>query len=362
MKSTLPRISIDKLSFTARIGDYGQASLVDYLSNVPYEVEYRQTAWNFMYQHQWNFKACGLFIQTGRYNSEDIFRMEFNPNKVQGEYISFIHRICQRLKYPNITRIDWAVDYEQDMSQYEFKQLTSRSTIEYKSRGGHLETLYIGSPKSDNFIRIYNKGLEKKKHHADPEEEVKVKETLWRVEAVVKDFTMQVEKDVKEVVEHPKGRIKVERPRTHWISGKDHSGRTIVKEYQLKPEIVYLDGYIEVEKTQKVGVDYLFQNPFKNIEVRKKHEGGSIKLKQSEKAMLFFLDHNPDEWAYMSKNTRKKYEDLRYMYTWHLIEDQPREVFEKQKNRLAEELESWLKPALDNSTFLTGYKSNYNIV
>lgn len=388
-KSTkMVSISIDKLSFTARLdtansgytyeyqynlredGFYdvietkkGQSysTLSEYLNDVPYQCDYRHMSWNFIYQHQWHFKESGLFIQLGDFEGEKVFRMEFNPNKLEKGHLTFYYNILNRIKYPNVTRIDWAVDYPEDMSKYDFKQLTSRKTIEYKSRTGILETLYIGSPKSDKFTRVYNKALEKRKTKLkliDEEEEIKVKETLWRVEAVVKNFELKVEREVEKWVEHPEGASTVKIPQFHWITGHDDTGRQISKRYELAPITKLVEGAVRVEKKEKVGVDYIFQNPFETLEIYKKYEGSTKGLKTAEKAMLFFLEHNPDAWDELSPNTRKKYEELTYTYQWMQIENQPKSVFEKEKYRLADELESWLKPALDKSYYLTGYKSN----
>ena len=394
-------ISIDKLSITARLEEKEEskyeytyiqkgaldfdlvrkkkgktyASLTEYLNDVPYQVEYRSMPWNFIYQHQYNFKESGLFIQIGDYEGERVFRMEFNPNKLKKEYLTFYYNVLKRIKYVNVTRIDWAIDYPEDFTKYQIRQLSARKTIEYKSRTGKLETLYIGSPKSDIFTRIYNKALEKRMQKAklseweEPEKEIVTKETLWRVEAVVKDFTFHIEQEVTRHVEHEEGSYEYEYRPKWWIRGEDNTGRMIVKEYELNPIKKRIEGAVKVKKTEKVGHDYIFQNPFKNIEIYKKWEGihdftrgenlgGTKELTTQEKAMLFYLEHNPEAWDELSKNTRKKYEELNYTYTWWLIDNQPSEVFEKEKYRLAQELESWLKPALDKSYFLTGYKSN----
>lgn len=357
-------ISIDKLSVTGRLDEFGQSSMTEFLSSSPYEVEYRSQSWNFMYQHQWLFKHCGIFIQIGKYEQEHVFRIEFNPNKIEKEYLTFYFNIIKRVKYPNVTRIDWAIDYQKDFTKYDIRQTTSRKTIEYKSRKGELETLYIGSPKSDNFTRVYNKALEKKVSKRtlmtewDEQPEIKMDEILWRVEAVVKDFTIDIEKEVTSFVEHENGSYEYEYTPKWYITGKDHTGRQIVKEYDLKPVKRRIDGAVKVKKQEKVGYDYIFQNPFENIEIYMKDEGEMTDLKTSEKAMLFYLLHHPEAWEELSPNSRKKYEKLTYANDWVLIDNQPKEVFEKEKSRLAQELESWLKPALDKSNFLTGYKSN----
>lgn len=320
----MTKITIDKISLTGRLIDGvkdGRSPLTDYLTLLPYEVEFRHMPWNFIYQYQYFLKRQGLFIQIGRFEQTDVFRIEFNPNKVGekeliGESVynqdkrqvnknSFVilQEILSFIKNPNVTRLDWAIDYEKDLSSYDIKLRNPRKTIEYKSRSQKLETLYLGSPKSDKFIRIYNKALEKRKNKAnmDDEEEMEVKETLWRVESVVKDFAI---------------------------------------------------------KLNEVKYDYLFQNPFSEVAIYEKVETQGEGLKTSEKAMLHFLDSFPEEWDELSYNTRKKYENLKYACNYQLMDEQPTEIFEKEKNRLAEELESLLKPALDNTQSSIGTITN----
>jgi hypothetical protein len=286
--------------------------------------------------------------------------MEFNPNKVKKEYLTFYFNVLKRIKYPNITRIDWAVDYEEDLSQCDFQLSTARKTIEYRSRSKKLETLYLGSPKSDKFTRVYNKALEKRRSRLkeNEEEEIVTDEILWRVEAVMKDFEVKVEKEFERYVEHEKGVMTVEIPRKWHITGRNLEGRQIVKEYDIAPEKREVEGLVKVLKKEKVGYDFIFQNPFETLTIYKKYEGGYEGLKTTEKAMLFYLQYNPEEWDNLSPNSRKKYQELKYIYEWLPIDIQPSEVFEKEKYRLADELESWLRPALEKSEYLTGYKSN----
>jgi hypothetical protein len=338
------------------------SDMVEFLekSSEVYISDYKHMPWNFIYQHQFNFKDDGLFVQIGIFERERIFRIEFNPNKIKN--LTFMHNIIKRVKHPNITRIDWAVDYQKDLSNCDFRQLTARKTIEYRSRSKQLETLYLGSLKSDKFIRIYNKALELKKakikFYDEEEKEIEVKETLWRVEAVVKDFKVNVELEKEVFIEHVEGSMEIEIPRKWFITGKNLDGRQISKEYDLIPEKRRMDGVVSAKKEVLIGYENIFKNPFIDLEIYEKYEGGSQGLKVAEKAMLFFLKYNPDEWGNLAKNTRKKYEELSYLYEWMMIEDQPFEVFEKEKNRLADELESLLKPVLDNTQTRIGRTSN----
>ena len=291
-------------------------SVIDMLSSGVIEVEYWKSPNNFMYQH--NFKlACGAFFQMGEGQVRDDWncRLEWNPNNTDNYWTGIILKIVSRLKYPKVTRLDWAVDYfDRDMTDYIVNDLVGRSEIEYRSRSKKRETLYIGSVKSDKFIRMYDKAKESKKKKYEGE-------NWWRVEAVVKDFTSDATIEMESLIETEKGHMS-----------------------KLYKEVKCPDGY-------------LFKNPFDVIEIYEKDEK-EIEMKIQDKAMLFFLKYNPDEWNNLSRNTRKKFEQLNYEANHFPMSEQPKEVFEKNKNRLAEEVESWLMPAMKNGKFLSGEISN----
>jgi hypothetical protein len=359
-------ISIDKLSFTARLHEMDCTSMLQYFQLTPHINEYKHMPWNFLYQHQFNFKEDGLFIQIGDYEREKVFRMEFNPNNVKN--LKLVDDIIKRTKYPNITRIDWAVDYkERDFNLYEFRLGQARKTIEYRSRGGKLETKYLGSTKSDKFIRIYNKALErhvkKMRIESDNEEEIDLKEKWWRVEAVIKDFQIYIEEEVEGEIEELKEPVLVKVEQWHYEEGKkdENNPRQVAN---LKDLVRVHDGWKEELRyampkkvKKKIGYDYVMQNPFNDLMIYEKNEDTDC-LKQAEKAMLFYLQHNPDEWQKMTRAKRNKYEKMKYAFEWMPIIQQPAEIFEKEKSRLLQEIVTFLKPALDNSSYLIGYQSN----
>lgn len=313
MKTT---VSIDNVSFTAKIDNHFSTGINEFLSSGYVDCKYWYSPSNFLYQQNFSFPD-GTFFQYGEFQNDNHARLEFNPNKCDQV---LIRKITSRLKYPKVTRLDFAVDYfDIDLSRYIFDSNTARTTERISSRSGKLETLYIGSRRSDKFTRIYDKAKEvNKRKKKEEEDEVIVEGHWWRVEAVVKDFSSTVEKEV---------------------YTKNSIGET-------------------VKEVQKVKVDgNLFKNPFEVL-ISERKEKMSDGLKTSEKAMLFYLQHNPSEWDELTPNTRKKYKYLEFAYSYELIDRQPHDLFEKEKNRLAKELESWLKPAIDNGTYLTGVRTN----
>lgn len=308
------KMSLDNISITAKINEGGETKINEFLSSGYVESNYWHSPKNFMYQHNFAFPD-GSFFQYGVMQGEEAARVEFNPNKCDWR---LIHRIMKRLKYPKVTRLDIACDYfGVDLSRCKIVPLTSRSTETIKGRSGKLETLYIGSRRSDKFVRVYDKAKELKKNaKKEEEEEIEVDEDYWRVETVVKDFTKIVEKEFDSVNE--KGE------------------KEIIK--------------------KKVKVDgSLFENPFK-IFLMEKEEEMNQQLKIAEKAMLYYLENHPEEWENLSRNSRKKYEDMSFACRYKLMENQPYDVFEKEKDRLQEELYYWLEPALKNNI---NFKNDY---
>lgn len=283
-------ISIDKVSFTAQIVKY-ESSLVNFLnvqltlSNARSDstkIKYFYSHNNYMYQHHFTFHD-GTTVQVGKNKDTEHCRVEYNPNKCDD---GLLYKIMIRLKNPSVTRIDWAIDYRNinfEKESYIIRDLGSRSEVIWKGRSKEKETHYVGSPKSDNFIRVYDKAKEQGSEMG----------YWWRVEAVVKDF----------------------------------------KE----------DGY-------------LFRNPFEKLAIYQYLDEPDLKMQ--EKAMIFYLRCNPTEWNKLSYNSRKKYENIHYNEYCTLIADQPKKIFEQEKNRLAIELQTMLAPALYNSNYMIGQITN----
>lgn len=95
------------------------------------------------------------------------FRMEFNPNNLKVEQITWLQEnVIPMLTDVGITRLDLAIDVDFDLSAYQFIPIGSsreKSTVEYRDPSRQLETLYIGKRESDKMIRLYNKKVEQAK-------------------------------------------------------------------------------------------------------------------------------------------------------------------------------------------------------
>ena len=89
-------------------------------------------------------------------------RVELNPAKMCGwasiletEIRPFLRRGWESAY---ITRIDPAVDYPIALQDHVYFAGNHKGTVHYGEDG--IETVYLGSPKSDNRIRIYDKAKE----------------------------------------------------------------------------------------------------------------------------------------------------------------------------------------------------------
>lgn len=94
-------------------------------------------------------------------DSDSQIRIEWNPQmaniSILGKFFNFLstHTSLDPLNDIKITRFDWAIDvpYNVDLSLVTTKKIVDIST--YNGKNG--QTKYLGSTKSDSFIRIYDK-------------------------------------------------------------------------------------------------------------------------------------------------------------------------------------------------------------
>jgi hypothetical protein len=114
----------------------------------------------FPYRHQWNSSCNYILQQKDRDADVPELRIEFNPNTLVPS--TSFYQIISNLLYPRITRLDFAVDYERDLSSYRFHTKIPKKSTSFFSRSGKLETHYIGSRNSGNLYRIYDKAKEQK--------------------------------------------------------------------------------------------------------------------------------------------------------------------------------------------------------
>lgn len=182
---TIDKISIDKIRFT---GDFN----IGYIDKI---MLYHDP--NLDFHHNEDFTRFWGFYEAG--NGERVYYdfnqlkatatksrntwIEWNPNKFpEDELKPLIDTLFQFMNNTHLTRIDLAFDIQSDLSNYRvFKSSPMKQRI-FLGRKQEIETIYIGSPLSDNHIKIYNKKLqlEKEEHtYLDLEH-------LWRFEITLK--------------------------------------------------------------------------------------------------------------------------------------------------------------------------------
>ena len=109
--------------------------------------------------------------------------VEWNPNKFPTDELQPLQDVLFKfMNNTHITRVDLAFDINRDLSNYRiYKNTPLKQRIFYGQRS-EIETMYIGSPVSDNHIKIYNKKLQ-----LETEENTYIDlEHLWRFEITLK--------------------------------------------------------------------------------------------------------------------------------------------------------------------------------
>lgn len=190
-------------------------------------------------------------------------RIEFNPTKLT--WSPSLDALLVALKGARFTRVDFAIDYEIDLSGYCSQTTVPKKRNIYYSRSGSPETTTIGI-KGDKY-RIYDKALEQR-----------LSGTLWRIE--------------NEVHLGP--------------------GDSIFKEQPFSDLTIY--------------------NP-------RFHDLPDFK----DRAALYYLTHNPSEWGNLSRRLKSRYRELlRQSDQIHYLWPDPYQLFLAQKDRLHQELRSYL--------------------
>ncbi len=83
------------------------------------------------------------------------------------------------------------------------------------------------------------------------------------------------------------------------------------------------------------------KTPFDAINILQK--GNTDSLNVQEKAMLFYLEHNPQGWSEMTKNTKKKYKEMLLEIADEDISESFIKAYKQKKSDLLYEVTSWLK-------------------
>jgi hypothetical protein len=124
--------------------------------------------WPYRYQFTTN---DGLTIQTKDKNSDvQDLRFDFNPQTC--DYKRVLKRFRNALIDLRVTRLDFAQDYDLNLSRCSFATMIPVKSCQFRARSGALETIYLGATDSLHRFRIYDKGAE-----------MNLPITKWRIES-----------------------------------------------------------------------------------------------------------------------------------------------------------------------------------
>ena len=176
---SLVKMSIDRLSFTAKIANRNEIDFLNGLSVNPY-VDLQNTKTSLAEGNAYD-KALTRFSydKFSPFPSGSNLRIELNPNNFEDDYFKdYQETFLNHLFDSSLTRIDIAFDIPCDLSTYYFYLQGIRKQAMHLDGRGKLETHYLGTRNSDRYVRLYNKKLELMQNHGKPIES----EHLWRLE------------------------------------------------------------------------------------------------------------------------------------------------------------------------------------
>ncbi len=181
-----PVLTIDKLALvfnvpSTRENDLKSLSFYKILHSILDNCEktYNETK---IFEYNVKYKDC--LVSWGRgIESDSKLRIEFNPSKLKLNEICVLLQLIgkQRLIACNVSRIDVAIDYGRELNPLCFQDKHIRKHSVYWGKDTGAQSVYLGSPKSDKFTRIYNKALEQKESF-----DITIGGSWWRIEAEIK--------------------------------------------------------------------------------------------------------------------------------------------------------------------------------
>lgn len=160
------RVSIDRITIVGETSGRLQLSEVNELLGNGVELKNKK----FIYNRQ-NVNSDGELIRENGFIVEEThgkWRVDFNPNKAGNIEKDKIKRFVSRLSKVHLSRIDIAFDVFNNplaMKYRLYRKNVSELQIEtYKGKAQNIETIYWGSRKSLEQVRLYNKLIEQKKN------------------------------------------------------------------------------------------------------------------------------------------------------------------------------------------------------
>ncbi|MGB4825591.1 MAG: replication initiation factor domain-containing protein, partial [Leuconostoc mesenteroides] len=160
------RVSIDRITIVGETSRRLQLSEVNEILGDGIELKDKK----FIYTRQ-KINNDGELIRENGFIVEEThgkWRVDFNPNKAGNIEKDKIKRFVSKLSKVHLSRVDIAFDMFNNplaMKYRLYRKNVSELQIEtYKGRAQNIETIYWGSRKSLEQVRLYNKLIEQKKN------------------------------------------------------------------------------------------------------------------------------------------------------------------------------------------------------
>lgn len=237
------------------------------------------------------------------------FRMEFNPKHINhNEKEWVLENILPLLTNIGLSRLDIAFDCDYNLAKFAYIQKIQTKRTKIESRKGDLETLYLGTRKSEKMVRIYNKAVELRDRK---------KKILQKFENGVGQYDIESYEDLREEFLQIE---EIERP-VWWRL-----------EFELKREAIIINDSI-----------------FDNLIIKEPKINSRTVPSIQDRAMLEYLERHPNEISELAKATRSKYRKMMRELVAEDDEDLTeyfKKELEKRKNDLVGQVAEWigLKP------------------
>lgn len=185
----LVRHSIDKLSFVADPKDSGAVDQLEkYLQEkimATRQLTKSHDPYRYMYILPMKLGTVSIADKNAKVGKR--LRLEFNPNRATSDEIRQMYiNIIATMKYPQVTRVDLAFDYAENLSDIRWIDKKGRPSSQYRNGKCVLETYYAGGSRSKMRLVMYDKKAERaSKQGIDPEE--LGERDWWRVELRFKE-------------------------------------------------------------------------------------------------------------------------------------------------------------------------------
>ncbi|MCI2253591.1 replication initiation factor domain-containing protein [Domibacillus sp. PGB-M46] len=214
------------------------------------------------------------FKTNDRKRNKDIrdFKMEFNPKRLtEDENVYLKWSVLPLLRQCGFTRLDFAFDVEEDLSNYIFFDSKNPKKVgKYIGKNGQLESLYIGSRESEWHVCIYDKKKEKQK-------ELKKEE---RYENEGKDY-------VADLTNWERKQLQI---RKHWwrieIRVKRSKSKEVLSEHEMFQSLhIIKPNFSTAKRVQDQAMIYFLTNfpeKIQHLESRSKKRAQQLLLNNSE--------------------------------------------------------------------------------